>query len=74
MSQAKKMILFNRRVFLGLKGFHDYTFDELGEFVGLDASNICRLVKGHRYIERARAERLCVALNARLEDIFEEVK
>jgi len=74
MNRDTKMILANRRVFLGLKSFHERTFGYLGELVGLDASNICRLVKGHRYIERERAEILCKALNARIEDIFQEVK
>jgi len=74
MSQDAKMVMVNRKVFLGLKGFNEFTLDYFGELVGLDASNICRLVKGHRYIEREKAEILCRALNARVEDIFEEVR
>lgn len=68
------MMMVNPRVFWGSKGFHGRTFDELGQVIGMDASNMSRLVKGHRYIERARAERLCEALKIRVEDIFQEVK
>ena len=74
MSQDTKMMLFNRRVFRGLRVFHELTLSDLGELVGLDASNICRLEKGHRYIERERAEILCKALKSPVEDIFEEVR
>ncbi len=74
MSRQQKMMMSNPRVFWGTKGFDGRTFDELGQLIGMDASNMCRLVKGHRYIERERAERLCEALNILVEDIFEEVK
>ncbi len=74
MSRQQKMMMSNPRVFWGTKGFHGRTFDELGQLIGMDASNMCRLVKGHRYIERERAEILCKALNVLVDDIFQEVK
>jgi len=74
MNQDTKMMMSNPRVFWGTKGFHRRTFDELGQLIGMDASNMSRLVKGHRYITRDRAERLCEALQVRVEDIFEEVR
>ncbi len=74
MSRHQKMMMRNPRVFWGTKGFLGSTLDELGQPIGMDASSMCRLVKGHRYIERERAERLCEALNILVEDIFEEVK
>jgi len=74
MSKQQKMMMSNPRVFWGSKGLQGYTFDELGQFIGMDASNMSRLVKGHRYIERERAERLCEALKIRVKDIFQEVK
>ncbi len=74
MSRHQKMMMCNPRVFWGTKGFHGSTLDELGQLIGMDASSMCRLVKGHRYIERERAEILCKALNVLVDDIFQEVK
>ena len=71
---SQKMMMVNPRVFWGIKGFCGSTLDELGQAIGMDASSMCRLVKGHRYIEREKAEILCKALNTRVEDIFEEVR
>ncbi len=70
---SQKMLMVNPKFFLGSKGFHGSTLEELGQPIGMDASSMCRLVKGHRYIERERAERLCEALKVRVEDIFQEV-
>ncbi|MDA2933437.1 hypothetical protein MYX82_03745 [Acidobacteria bacterium AH-259-D05] len=74
MNQNTKMVVVNRNVFLGLKALQEKTLATLGEVVGLDASNMCRLAKGHRYIERKKAERLSEVLKVPVEVIFQEVK
>ena len=74
MSQQKKLIMVNPRVFKGAKAFHESTLSKLGQLIDMDEASMCRLVKGWRYIERDRAERLCEALNVLVEDIFEEVR